>query len=158
MDACCERIFSERGEEGKGGGGGERGDFTGASLRIADTQGCHNLAEKKLEILYMFMRELNTSFSIYCTKSSKHVLVCLQFLSKYRMKYLNDFEAKKGKPAITSTPCGKPAFFGSDEYFRCQGEKEMEKERERGTFFTHTHPLFSLPPSAKERRRKGAEF
>ena len=52
MDACCERIFSERGEEGKGGGGGERGrDFTGASLRIADTQGCHNLADRKLEIL-----------------------------------------------------------------------------------------------------------
>ncbi len=44
-------------EEEKGG------DFTGASLRIADTQSCHNLAEKKLEIL--------------CSTVFEYVLICL---------------------------------------------------------------------------------
>ena len=44
-----EKRGKEEEEEEKGG------DFTGASLRIADTQGCHNLAEKKLEILYTYV-------------------------------------------------------------------------------------------------------
>ena len=71
MDACCERIFSERGEEGKGGrGGGERGDFTGASLRIADTQGCHNLAEKKLEFFVRLF--LDTCEYVYA--GTKHIV------------------------------------------------------------------------------------
>ncbi len=162
MDACCERIFSERGEEGKGGGGGgERGGFY---RRLITHRRHTGLPQKTWNSLLdcfwiradMFVRELYTSFfNILIAPSVPNIYLSV---SNFFQNILNSFEAKKCKPIITSTPCGKPAFFGSDEYFRCQGEKEMEKEREGGTFFTHTHPLFSLLPSAKERRRKGAEF